>query len=74
MIVYLLLIMVYFNPFMMKANQWTGFYMITASVMKGLRIFYNFSRCTFEAADMNLTNVNVRDYGTGVSEKNIFTE
>ena len=26
-----------FNPFMAKANQWTGFHMITASVMKGLR-------------------------------------
>ena len=30
-----------FNPFMTEAviiaNQWTGFYMITASVMKGLK-------------------------------------
>ena len=24
------------NPSMTEANQWTGFYMITASVMKGL--------------------------------------
>ena len=27
------------SPLICSANQWTGFYMITASVLKGLRIF-----------------------------------
>ena len=27
------------SPLICSANQWTGFYMISASVMKGLRIF-----------------------------------
>ena len=26
------------SPLICSANQWTGFYMITASVMKGLRL------------------------------------
>ena len=26
------------SPLICSANQWTGFYMITASVMKGLRV------------------------------------
>ena len=30
-----------------KANQWTGFYMITASVMKGLSLFQSF--CWFNS-------------------------
>ena len=43
------------NPFMTEANQWTGFYMISASVMKGLNdslvafACYNFMypHCTY---------------------------
>ena len=29
------------SPLICSANQWTGFYMITASVMKGLMIIWS---------------------------------
>ena len=40
------------GPLISSANQWTGFYMITASVMKGLNsekmpTFYGFEFFTF---------------------------
>ena len=48
------------NPLICSANHWTGFYMITASVMKGLKqthlLFYTFFRiCTniFPSVDVD---------------------
>ena len=55
---YYLCLLIYINPFKTEANQcanqWTGFYMITASVLKGL------STCLCVTAIFVLYSANVR--------------
>ena len=44
------------------ANQWTGFYMITASVMKGLKMIENFKLKikNYQKIVLSLPHLNVK--------------